>query len=163
MNYDAVAFWSQIAGFVLFAGAFVWGWQKFLTPAIRQSQQASNERIAQAEKHRDEMQAALEVLRREIDGAHRDAQAMIERVQELVKHESERTIAEAQSAAERTLANASHELDRARAAARDRMREEMASKALDEARREAARRVDPAANKRLLTEFVQSLSGGSAN
>jgi F0F1-type ATP synthase membrane subunit b/b' len=163
MNYDAVAFWSQIAGFVLFAAAFVWAWQKFLMPAIRNAQRTSNERIALAEQHRDDMQAALEVLRREIEGAHRDADAMTERVQELAKHESERIVREAQAAAERTLANASQELQRARVAARTRMREQMASRALDLARQEARERVDDAANDRLVQLFVTSLERGSKN
>lgn len=163
MNYDLIAFWSQIAGFVLFAVFLVWAWMQWLAPALDAAQASSNERITLAEKHRDDMQAALEVLRHEIDGAHRDADAMMERVQELVQHESERIIREAKAAADRTLANASQELVRARGAARARMREEMASRALDEARLEASRRIDGSTNKHLLDEFVRSLSRGSNN
>jgi membrane protein implicated in regulation of membrane protease activity len=65
MNYDAIAFWSQIAGFVLFALALVWAWNKFLTPALATSAKASNERVALAERHREEMHAAVESLRRD--------------------------------------------------------------------------------------------------
>jgi F-type H+-transporting ATPase subunit b len=160
VNYDVIAFWSQIAGFVLFVVFLIWAMTKWITPALGAAQKASNERIALAERHRDEMKAALESLRHEIDGAKRDAQTILERAKERAQHEHDAIVAEAREAGERMVHNAGGELERARNAARARMREDLASKALDMARAGASARVDAAVNSRLLQEFLEQVSRG---
>ena len=70
MNYDAIAFWSQIAGFALFVACLFGRGQMADAGARGFIAKASNERIALAERHRDEMRAAVESLRHEIDGAN---------------------------------------------------------------------------------------------
>lgn len=160
MNYEAIAFWSQIAGSGLFIVALVWAFMKFLVPAVAAAQKASNDRIAQAEKHRDEMLGALESLRRAIEGAKRDAATMIERTKERAQHEKAAIVAEAKDAGERAVRNAEGELGRARGAARAQMREELVAKALDIARGDAASRIDAAANARLVEEFIEKVTSG---
>ena len=160
MNYDLIAFWSQIAGFVLFVVALVWAWNAFLTPALGAAAKASNDRIALAERHRDEMRAALDALRRAIDGAKLDAQAMVARVKERAQHERDAIISEAKEAGERALRNAGGELGRARLAAREQLREALAAKALDIARRSANARIDSSVNARLVQEFIDQVSRG---
>jgi F0F1-type ATP synthase membrane subunit b/b' len=162
MNYDAVAFWSQIAGFILFVVALVWAWSKWLMPAVAAAQETGNERIALAERHRDEMRAALESLRHEIDGARRDGEAMVARVKERARHEHGAIVAEAKDAGERSVRNAEGELARARAVARERLREQFAAKALQVAQQRAAERVDAATNARLVQEFLGSIDEGRA-
>ncbi len=159
MNYDAIAFWSQIAGFVLFVVFLIWAAGKWIAPAITAAQKASNERIAQAERHRDEMTAALESLRHEIDGAKRDAQTIIERAKERAQHERDAIVAEAREAGARMVQNAEGELARARNAARERMREDLADKALAIARQSAMQRIDANVNSLLMKEFLGSLRG----
>ncbi len=159
MNYDAIAFWSQIAGFVLFVAFIIWAVANWVTPAIASAQKSSNERIAQAERHRDEMKAALEALRHEIDGAKRDARTILERAKERAQHERDAIVAEARAAGDRLVRNAQGELERARNAARERMREDLAAKALDIARQSAAQRIDANVNAQLMKEFLASLRG----
>lgn len=160
MNYDQIAFWSQIAGFVLFVLALVWAWNKFLTPALAASSKASNERVALAERRRDEMRAAVESLRHAIDGAKLDARAMVERVKERAQHEREAIIAEAKDAGDRSVRNADGELARARMAAREQLRETLAAKALEIARTSANMRIDTTTNARLLQEFMERVTRG---
>ena len=160
MNYDTIAFWSQIAGFVLFVVFLIWATTKWITPALAAGQKASNERIALAERHRDEMKAALESLRHEIDGAKRDAQTILDVAKGRAKHERDAIVTEAREAGERLVRNAGGELERARNAARERMREDLASKALDIARAGASTRIDAAVNSRLLQEFLEQVSRG---
>jgi len=160
MNYDAIAFWSQIAGSVLFIFALGWAFGKWLVPAVTTAQKASNERIAAAERHRDEMRAALDALRHAIEGAKRDGATMIERVKERAQQEHDAIVAEAQAAGERALRNAEGELARARAEARAKLREELAAKALDIARAGADARIDAATNARLVEEFLERVSRG---
>ncbi len=161
--YEALAFWSQIVSFFLFAGIFVWAWMKFFVPAIGAAQKASNERIAAAERHRDEMQAALAVLRQQIEGAKRDADALRDRAAELAKHETQKTLAEAASAGERAVRNAEGELARARAAAQTRFRDRLAERALELAKQQAQSRVDASTNAKLVGDFVASLDRGARN
>ena len=160
MNYDQIAFWSQIAGFVLFTGALVWAWNKFLTPALAASAKASNDRVALGERHRDEMYAAVDSLRHAIDGAKLDAQAMMERVKERAQHERAAILAEAKDAGERALRNADLELARARMAAREQLRDALAEKALEIARTSANMRIDSTANARLVQEFIERVNRG---
>jgi F-type H+-transporting ATPase subunit b len=160
MNYDAIAFWSQIAGFVLFAVALVWAWNKWLTPALASAAKASNDRVTLAERHRDEMYAAVETLRHAIDGAKLDAQAMIVRVKERAQHERDAILAEAKDAGERSLRNADAELGRARMAAREQLREALAAKALEIARTSANMRIDSTTNARLVREFTERVNRG---
>jgi F-type H+-transporting ATPase subunit b len=159
VNYDTIAFWSQIAGFVLFVVFLIWAMTKWISPALAAGQKASNERIALAERHRDEMKEALESLRHEIDGAKRDAQTILERAKERAQHERDAIVAEARASGDRLVHNAQGELERARNAARERMREDLASKALDIARQSAAQRIDANVNARLMKEFLGSLRG----
>ncbi|HTU71821.1 MAG TPA: F0F1 ATP synthase subunit B [Candidatus Baltobacteraceae bacterium] len=159
MNYDAIAFWSQIAGFVLFVALFIWVVSKWITPAVSRAQRASNERIAQAERHRDDMRAAVESLRHEMEGAKRDAAMILERAKERARREHDEIIAEAREEGELAVRNANGELARARMAAREQLHHDLAAKALEIARATVSRRVDARGNALLLQEFVESLHG----
>ncbi|MDE2482243.1 MAG: hypothetical protein KGN02_08630 [bacterium] len=160
MNYEVIAYWSQIAGFILFAIAFVWAIKKWMVPGMAAAQKASNERIALAERHRDEMQQSLVALREQIEAAKRDADAMKVRVADRVEIEKKAIIAEATESGERALKSAGGELDRRRSVARVALREQLASKALEIARGEAAAKLDASANAKLLDEFVGSIERG---
>ncbi len=157
MNYEAIAEWSQVLSAVLFIVVLVWMWIKFIQPAVLAAQVAQNARITEAERHRDEAKAALESLQHEIDSAKRDALAIKDRVAAQAAAEREAVLREAREAGERTLRDARGELARARAAARGRLRDELIEKSLAQARKTASRRVDAAADRKLVGSFVHSL------
>ena len=163
LNYEEIAKWSDIISAILFLAVMVWLWMKYIAPAVLNAQANQNRLLAEAERHRDEAKAALDLLRQEIEGAKRDAQLIGQRASDQAKHESEKTIAEANDAGERVLRNAQGELERARAAAREQLREELAAKALDLARSEAETRVNGDVNARLVDQFVASLEHGARN
>ncbi len=163
IDYEQIAKWSDIISAILFLGVMVWLWMKYIAPAVMNAQANQNRLLAEAERHRDEAKAALELLRQEIEGAKHDADLIEQRAADQAKHETEMTIAEANEAGERTLRNAQGELARARAAGREQFREELAAKALELARREAANRVDGSVNARLVDGFVASLEHGGRN
>jgi F-type H+-transporting ATPase subunit b len=163
MDYEQIAKWSDIISAILFLAVMVWLWMKYIAPAVLAAQENTNRQLAEAERHRDEAKAALELLRQEIEGAKRDAQLIHERAARQAGHEAEATIVDAKAAGERALRNAQGELDRARAAAREALREELAAKALDLARKEAQTRVDGSVNTQLVDRFVASLEHGARN
>jgi|SRR5579862_869062 len=155
--YVHIALWSQVVASVLFVGVLGWMWVKFIQPAILAAQDRYNKQIAEAERHRDEAKATLDLLKTQINGASHDAGLIKERADAQAKREYESAVSEARDAGERALNNARGELDRARAAAREQLREELLDKALDRARAEAERRIDASANARLVDAFVASL------
>lgn len=163
MNYEEIAKWSDIISALLFLAVMVWLWMKYIAPAVLGAQANQNRLLAEAERHRDEAKAALDLLRQEIEGAKHDAQLIAQRANDQAKHESDVTASEAKEAGERVLRNAQGELERARVAAREQLREELAAKALDLARREAENRVDGGVNARLVDRFVASLEHGARN
>jgi F0F1-type ATP synthase membrane subunit b/b' len=164
INYQAIAIYSQVASSVLFLLAMIWIWMKFIQPAVLAAQQAKNAQIAEAERHRDEAKAALDALQGEIDNARRDALAIEQRAQAQAQAEREAVLREAREAGERAVRNAQGELARSRAAAREQLRDEMLEAALNEARVQAAQRVDAVVNQRLVGTFLNKLEhGGSRN
>lgn len=155
--YVRIALWSQVVAAVLFICFLVWLWTKYLQPAVLAAQERQNKQIAEAERHRDEAKAMLDVLRTQITGASHDADAIKQRAVAQAKREYDAAVAEATEAGQRALANANGELQRARAAARDQLRREMLDRALSQARRDAERRIDTPTNARLVNDFLGSL------
>lgn len=160
MNYEAIAQWSQVVSAIAFLGAMVWIWVKFIQPAVLTAQQAQNERIKEAELHRDQAKQRLDSLQGEIGSAQGEASTMKDRALAQGQREHDVIVAEARDAGERQFRNAQGELDRARVAARDRLRAELADKALDVAAAEAAQRVDAGVNAQLVNAFVSNLERG---
>ena len=161
MNYQAIAEWSQVVSALLFMVALVIIWVKFLQPAVLAAQAAQNARILEAERHRDEAKAALEGLHADIDAAQRDAEAMKVRVGSQIASEREAALREAREAGERALKDAQGELNRSRTAAAAQLRDELIEKALARAKENAERRVDDAAERKLVGSFVRSLEGSA--
>jgi F-type H+-transporting ATPase subunit b len=158
--YVHVALWSQVVAAILFIVFLLWLWSKYLQPAIMAAQDRFNKQIAEAERHRDEAKALIETLRAQIEEAARDADLIKQRAAAQAARGYDAALAEAREAGERALRNAGGELDRARASARIQLREELASKALERARQDAARRVDAGVETRLVDRFITSLERG---
>jgi F0F1-type ATP synthase membrane subunit b/b' len=156
-TYQHISDWSQIIAAVLFLGVLVWLWFKYIQPAILAAQDRHNKQIAEAERHRDEAKAALDLLHGEIDTAGHDAHLIVERADEQAQRETVTTMEQTREAGERSLRNAGLEFDRAMAAATERLRDELAGKALDRARDLAAARVDASENAALVDRFIASL------
>lgn len=155
--YLKIALFSQVISSVVFIGALVFMWFRWILPVVMAAQKRSNRRIAEAERHRDEVKGALEALRDEIQTAHHDAHLIEQRVAARVEHEREATVLEAREAGERAVADAALEIDRARAAARVRLRDDVVEAALRIARDDAQRRVGPATDARFVDELTGSL------
>jgi F0F1-type ATP synthase membrane subunit b/b' len=130
-------------------------------PVFLAAQERSNVQIAEAERHRDEVKAALQALQEEIVSAGRDAGLIEQRAGEHAEHERLALLNDAKDAGERALTDAGKELQRARAAARSRFRDEILGRALTLARQDAQRRAGPALDAVLVDRFVNSLEHGS--
>lgn len=157
--YLQIAVWSQVLSSIVFIAALVFMWFRWLLPVFMAAQERSNRQIAEAERHRDEVKGALETLRSEIQTARHDAELIVARATDQAEHERQALLSEATDAGERTLSNAGQELDRALAAARRRLRDDMLKRALQVARSDAAQRVGPSLDSRLIDNFVVSLDG----
>ena len=158
--YEAIALWSQVVAAVLFAAIVIWGFHKFLTPAINAATAAKNEEIRSLERRRDQAQEAVARERAVVGDADNDAKLIRERIEHDAAREAEAIVADATHEADRLVRNAGGELDRARLAARDKLRVEMIEKALNLARRQAAARIDASSNEALVKRFIDELERG---
>ena len=77
--YLNIAIWSQVISSIVFIAALVLMWVRFIMPVVLAAQERSNRQIADAERHRDEVKGALDVLRAEIESARHDAGLIEER------------------------------------------------------------------------------------
>lgn len=157
MNYELISTWSQVISAILFLAVMIWLAVKLGGPAVLAARDEKNKQIAEAERHRDEARAAVELLRADMQGASQDAEAIRARAAQQAAHERAAALAEAKDAGERSLRGADGELNRARLAARDRLRTEILDRALEIARTDASARVDAAANAKLVATFVSTL------
>jgi F0F1-type ATP synthase membrane subunit b/b' len=155
--YLEISIWSQVVSSILFIGALVFIWNKWILPVVMAAQARSNAQIAESERHRDEAKGALGALREEIDSARRDAELIEQRAELHGQRERETILKDATETGERALRDAGGELERARAAAGLRLRDELLEHALKIARYDAAQRVGPALDSRLVERFVGSL------
>ena len=155
--YLQIAVWSQVVSSIVFIAVLVWMWFRFLLPVFMAAQERSNRQIAEAERHRDEVKAALDTLSREIETARHDATLIAQRATSHADHERESTLREATDAGERAVAEAGRELERALAAGRVRLRGELVDAALRLAREQAAERLTPAVEARFVDRFAESL------
>ena len=155
--YLYIAVWSQIASSIVFIGALVFVWFRWILPLVMAAQARSNRQIAEAERHRDEMKGALEAVHAEVETARHDVRLIEERASARADHERQLLIDEARAEGERTLADASRELQRPLAAARQRLRDEMLERALQFARKDAMERVTPDLDARFVERFAGSL------
>lgn len=157
--YIKIAIWSQVVSSIIFLAVLAYMWFRWILPVVMAAQQRSNRQIAEGERHRDEVKAALDSLRAEIETARHDAHLIEERATARAEHERQALVREATEAGERALTEAGRELERARAAARQRLRDELVASALQIAREDAARRVGPALDARFIERFTGSLEG----
>lgn len=155
--YVKIAIWSQVISSLVFLAVLVYVWSRWIYPVVMAAQERSNRQIAEAERHRDEAKAALDALHEQVETARHDAHLIEERAGARAEHEREALLQETTEAGERALADAGRELERARAASQQRLRDELVEKALRLAREDAARRIDAAAQERLVDRFAGSL------
>ncbi|MBV8726616.1 MAG: ATP synthase F0 subunit B [Candidatus Eremiobacteraeota bacterium] len=163
MNYEAIATWSQVISSVLFIGVLIWLFRRFGIPLVMAAQKAKNDEIALAERRRNDAKAALESLQARAGNAEADAKAIRERAAAQAQRERQATVAQANEAGERVLHSAQGELERARAAARTQLLGELASGALALARTEAAERIDPERNAKIVGGFLRFVERRAQN
>ena len=155
--YLHIALWSQVISSVIFIAVLVFIWFRWIQPVVMAAQERSNRQVAEAERHRDEVKAALELLHAQIEIARQDADLIVTRANDRAEHERRALLDEAVSAGERALENAGRELERARAAARRRMRDELFERAMSLARTDATQRAGPALDGQLISRVTSSL------
>lgn len=155
--YIEISIWSQVVSSIVFIAALVYAWRRWLMPVFLAAQERSNAQIAEAERHRSEAKAALDLLREEIQSAGHDAELIARRANDQAEHERQAAITEANEGGERMLEDARKELQRARAAAAVRLRSELVAQALQVAREDAARRVGATVDARVIERFIGSL------
>jgi len=159
--YEDVAFWSQLAGSFAFIACVVYGWLRFITPAVVAQRDRKNAELFEAEKRRDRLRAEIELARQEVAVAEAEVDGIRGRAERDVERLRETILAEAEAEAERLVRNAEGELERGRMAARDLVRDELLNKAVEIAIARA-KALDAGADHKLIESAVGSLERGAA-
>jgi F-type H+-transporting ATPase subunit b len=158
--YEGLAVWSQVVASLLFIAALVYGWMRFLSPAVLKAQEAKNADLLEAEKRRDAAKERVEAAQREVERASEDARAIVARSNRDASELRARIVAAAHAEGQRQVKAAEGELDRSRAAARDALRADLLARAMKIAR-DAASTLDDDTNRRLITEAVEGAERGA--
>ncbi len=158
--YESLATWSQVVASALFIAALVYGWIKFLAPAVAKSQINKNAELLDAEHRRDAAKERVETAQRELEKAADDARAITSRANRDAAALRARIVTEAHVEGKRTVEHAEGELGRAREAAREALRGDLIRRAMTIAR-EAASRVDETTNRRLVAEALDGAERGA--
>ncbi len=160
--YEHVAVWSQVVASALFIVALVYGWIRFLSPAVAKSAERKNAELLEAEQRRDAAKERVEVAQRDLERAAEDVRAITARANRDANELRARIISEAHAEGKRTVRNAEGELERSRAAAREQFRADLLERAMAIAR-DAASRLDDETNRRLVAEAVAGAERGAGN
>jgi len=159
--YEQVALWSQVLGAVAFLAIVVWGWFRFVTPAVIVARDRKNAELLETERRRDAAKAEAEAARRELEIAGGDAAAILARAEHDAIRTRERIVSEAAVEGDRVVRNSEGELGRGLLAARERLRDELLARALEIAR-ESAKKLGAGPDRRLVGEVIDSLERGNA-
>jgi F-type H+-transporting ATPase subunit b len=158
--YTDPVFIAKLVDFVIFVGAIVYVYQRFVKGALVAHQEAQNKAVADAVAYRAQCEQAVAAARRAIEQAKHDSTRMVEvgkaQAQRLVVDE----LAAAQEHAQRILAHAAGELDRERYRVRLELLEETVERATDAAREIVRRDLTPAKQNELVQSLLVSLETG---
>jgi F-type H+-transporting ATPase subunit b len=160
--YGDPVFIAKLVDFVIFAGAIVWVYQRYLKNALVAHQEAQNKAIEDAVAYRAQREQAVAAATQAVSQATRDATRMVE----VGKAQAARLIvedrAEAQAHAQRILAHAAGELDRERYRVRRELLEETVERATHAARGIVQRNLTPAKQNELVQSVLASLEAEHA-
>jgi F-type H+-transporting ATPase subunit b len=156
--YEQLAQWSEIIGGFAFFVVAILLFGKYVMPAVRAGQVASNADLTSAEARIEALKADVVKARAELEAADRDAVSIKARAVDDAARESQRIVDEAKADGERLIANARNELARARLAAQKQLRAEFVGRALELARARASSRIDGETNSRLVGATVGRLT-----
>lgn len=152
-------------------GLFFWTWvvfvllyftlKKFAWPAILRATEARERRIqqqlAEAEKANADAKAALEEHKRLLASARDRSHALLNEAKVVAQREREDLLAKARQEQEQMLERAKREIDAERARAVTEIRREAVDLSLAAASKLIEAKLDDDANRRLVTEFLDSL------
>ena len=158
--YEHVAFWSQLAGSIAFLACVVFGWVRFITPAVIAQRDRKNAELFEAEKRRDRLRTHIDAAREDLAMAEREADAIGGRAERDAQRLREHILAEARSEGERVVRNAEGELERGRLAARELVRDELLDRAVALAFA-AAGKLEPGADRPLIESALGSIESAA--
>jgi F0F1-type ATP synthase membrane subunit b/b' len=161
-NLTDPVFIAKVLDFIIFVGAIVWVWNKWLVKQLVAHQETQNKIVADAQAHRSQSEAAVTRGQAAIEQAKIDAVRMVQvgqaQAAKLVADER----VEAHEHAQRILAHASGELERERYRVRRELLEETVEQAHTRAQELAKRVIDPPKQDILVDRLIADLERARA-
>jgi F-type H+-transporting ATPase subunit b len=155
-----VSFWTLII-FLLLSVVLA----KYAFPPILGYAAAREQRIQdaldEARRQREESEKLLEQQRQELLNARQEAQALIAEGKQAAERVRDDMLTRAKAEQEELVTRARQEIERDRQKAIESLRREAVDLALAAAGKLVGRRIDAAEDRRLVTEYLQSVDGAS--
>lgn len=161
-NMTDPVFIAKVIDFVIFIGAIVWLWNKYLVKQLVSHQEAQNKIVADAQAHRTQAEASVTAAQEAIEHAKTDAVRMVgvgkAQAAKLIADERQ----EAREHAQRILAHAGGELERERYRVRRELLEETVEQAHSRAQELAKHLIDPPKQQILVDRLIADLERARA-
>jgi len=155
-------FIAKFVDFIIFVGAIIWIWNRFLVKQLVAHQESQNKLVADAQLHRERAELAIAQAQQAIEQAKVDTVRMVSvgKAQAAKLIEDER--AAALEHAKRILAHASGELERERYRVRRELLEETVEQAHAQARELAKHEIDAVKQQALVERMMADLERSRA-
>jgi F0F1-type ATP synthase membrane subunit b/b' len=161
-HFNDATFIAKLIDFVIFVGAIIWVFNKYVKKMLVAHQETQNRIVADAVAYRDQSEAAAGVARAAIDQASVDARKMVDVGDAQAARFIEAEIAAAKEHAHRIIAHASGELERERYRVRRELLEETVESAHAKAQELAKREIDANRQRTLVERLIDHLERNHA-
>lgn len=152
-------FWTWLVFIALFLVLRKYAWPA-IVGATEERERKIAQQLAEAEKMNAESQAALDEHKRLVAGAKEEASALIAEAKALAEKEREHLLARARQEHEQVLERAKREIEAERERAVAELRREAVDLSLAAASRLVESNMDDKTNRKLVTDYLESLEHG---
>jgi len=150
-------FWTWIVFIALFFALKRWAWPSMLR-MVEERERKIEKQIQDAERANTEAQRLLEEHKKQIAAAHHEAQDILAKAKSVSQKERDMLLAKAREEYDALLNRARKDIDAEKEKAIQALRREAVDLSIAAASRVIEANLDTDANRKLVTEFLESLS-----
>ncbi len=152
----ALVWWTFVIFLILLAILWRWGWPSILK-SVEERERRIQKQLEDAERANTEAQRLLEEHKKQIAAAHNEAQEILAKAKTVSQKERETLLAKAREEYDALLNRARKDIDAEKEKAIQALRREAVDLSIAAASRVIEANLDTDANRKLVTEFLESL------
>src|SRR6266446_437755 len=152
----ALVWWTFVIFLILLAILWRWGWPSILK-SVEERERRIQKQLEDAERANTEAQRLLEEHKKQIAAAHNEAQEILAKAKTVSQKERETLLAKAREEYDALLNRARKDIDAETEKAIQALRREAVDLSIAAASRVIEANLDTEANRKLVTDFLESL------